>query len=85
MTDALARSVIAVIAETFGVPAHRIDRRTVAEDVDGWDSLAHTTLMIRLEKRLGIVIDERVATMAGTVGELIDLIALSTRQSRAPP
>ncbi|MGE0715337.1 MAG: acyl carrier protein [Alphaproteobacteria bacterium] len=73
--DDIARAVVATIAETFGVDPAAIGRDTVPADVDGWDSLAHTMLMIRLEKRLGRVIGERIATMAGSVGVLIDLLA----------
>ncbi|BBK34722.1 acyl carrier protein [Stella humosa] len=71
----LARTVIGVVAETFDLPAAAIGRHTTADDVDGWDSLAHTILMLRLERALGIRIDERVATMARNVGQLIDMLA----------
>lgn len=66
--------VMAVVAETFPGGASNISRDTTAADVDGWDSLAHTVLMIRLEKRLGMPISDRIAAKAGSVGELIDLI-----------
>jgi acyl carrier protein len=52
----------------------QICREATAADVDGWDSLAHTVLMVRLEKRLGMRISERVAAKAGSIGELIDLL-----------
>ncbi|MFC5741205.1 acyl carrier protein [Dyella tabacisoli] len=70
----LTASVISVIAETFSVDASSISRHTVAADVDGWDSLSHTVLMIRLEKCLGMRIDERVALKANSVGALIDAL-----------
>lgn len=68
------QAVIAVIADTFGVDAAGIGRDTVAEDVDGWDSLAHTVLMMRLERVLGIRIDEATASGAANVGDLVDAI-----------
>lgn len=66
--------VMAVVAETFPGGASNISRDTTAADVDGWDSLAHTVLMIRLEKRLGMPISDRIAARASSVGELIDLL-----------
>lgn len=66
--------VMAVVAETFPGGASSISRDTTAADVDGWDSLAHTVLMIRLEKRLGMPISDRIAAKASSVGELIDLL-----------
>ena len=68
--------IFAIIAGTFGVDVASIDRFTVPEDVDGWDSLAHTILMMRLEKALGVSIHERIASTAHNVGDLIDGIAL---------
>ena len=70
--------VMAVVAETFPGGSPNISRETTAADVDGWDSLAHTVLMIRLEKRLGMPISDRIAAKAGSVGELIDLICAQT-------
>ena len=68
------QAVIAVIADTFGADPAGIGRDTVAEDVDGWDSLAHTVLMMRLERGLGVWIDEATASGAANVGELVDAI-----------
>jgi len=74
MSD-IAATVISVIAETFSIGPDAVSRDTVAADIDGWDSLSHTVLMLRLEKRLGRRIDERVAIKANSVGALIDLLS----------
>lgn len=76
--------VMAVVAETFACGASNISRDTAAADVDGWDSLAHTVLMIRLEKRLGIPISDRIAAKASSVGELIDLLCTQTAAEGRP-
>lgn len=68
-------AVRAVIAETFGVPPERLSDDTVADDVDGWDSLSHTVLMIRLQNAFGIRIPESVAAEVATVGELVTAVA----------
>ena len=67
-TEAVVRRVL---AETFGVDPASIGHATVAEDVDGWDSLQHTILMVRLARALGVNVPEQVAE-ARTVGELIE-------------
>jgi acyl carrier protein len=72
--DDVEALVIAVIAETFSVAASDICQTTTASDVDSWDSLSHTVLMVRLHRRLGIAIPERIAARAQTVGELIEMI-----------
>jgi acyl carrier protein len=69
--EAISSTVIRVISETFNYPAERITNQTIADDVDGWDSLKHTILMIRLQKALGIQIPETVAAEATSVGDLI--------------
>jgi acyl carrier protein len=70
----LEQSVLATIGEVFGIDPNTIGRSTVAEDVDGWDSLSHTILILRLEKVLKVRIDDQIAQNAANVGELIDAI-----------
>lgn len=72
----IAVTVATVIGETFFIDPSLVTRSTRAVDVDGWDSLSHTVLMIRLEKRLGFSISDRIAAKATDVGELIDLLCV---------
>lgn len=65
--------VTKVISETFAHPQDQISADTVAEDVDGWDSLKHTILMVRLQRAAGVTFPESVAE-AENVGELVDRI-----------
>jgi acyl carrier protein len=74
MNDDIAGKVRAIIAETFNVASSDITDDTVADDVDGWDSLAHTVLMVRLQKKLRVAIPEHVAANVQTVGELIEAL-----------
>ena len=70
----LVAQVAAVINEYFG-SHHSIDRGTIASDIDGWDSLAHATLLITIEKRFGVRFAlERVWGLTN-VGELVDYVA----------
>lgn len=43
-----------IFRETFDEPALVITEETTAEDVDGWDSLAHINLIIAIERHFGI-------------------------------
>jgi acyl carrier protein len=72
--DDVEQRVFAVIRETFGLPAATpLSRDMTAADVDGWDSLNHTTLLIMLERRLGVSISDGEANELPDVGALIDL------------
>ncbi len=46
--------IAAIIARTFRCPVGRISRDTVATDISGWDSLAHSTLILEVERELKI-------------------------------
>lgn len=64
-----------IIRETFRQPDVEIARETTALDVDGWDSLSHTMLLLDVETHLGVRLPaERVYDLAD-VGELADLVA----------
>ncbi len=46
--------VLAVISEVVGVPADKLSPSSGVGNVDGWDSLRHMELIVRLEGDLGI-------------------------------
>ena len=70
--DDLTSTVLNTIATTFDVPVSSLGPETTAADVQGWDSLGHTVLMIRLGRALGQAVPESVAARARNVGELVD-------------
>ncbi len=51
-----------------------VDRDTTAADVDGWDSLMHVTLLINVEKALGVKFTSSEVASLKSVGDLADLI-----------
>jgi acyl carrier protein len=57
---------------TFKDPDLVITRGTTAEDIDGWDSLSHAVVMMRLEKNCNVRIPASMATSFNNVGELVD-------------
>ena len=67
--------VAAIIRQTFHQPKAEVSRDTVALDIDGWDSLSQTMLVLEIEKRFAVRLPtDRVYDLAD-VGELVDLIA----------
>jgi acyl carrier protein len=51
-----------------------IDRDTTANDIDGWDSMSHMTLLMAIEEDFEIEFEEWEVSDLSDVGELIDLI-----------
>jgi acyl carrier protein len=83
MNDDIVGKVRAIIAETFNVASSDITDDTIADDVNGWDSLGHTVLMVRLQKKLRVAIPEHVAANVQTVGELIEALRRLTAAGAA--
>ena len=65
---------------TFDDPDLEINRSTVADDIDGWDSLSHAVLMFRLEKNCNVEIPAAVATSFQNIGELVDRLVELTSE-----
>jgi acyl carrier protein len=53
MDDTLAR-LQGVLREVFGDDTLVVNETTTADEVDGWDSLAHVNIVIAVEKRFGV-------------------------------
>jgi acyl carrier protein len=53
---------------------------TKADDVEGWDSLTHVTLIIKVEKRFGVKFSSTEVSGLKTVGDLARLLA--SKQAR---
>lgn len=83
MDDQVLQAVAEVIRRTFSAQGEAIDRSTVSFDIDGWDSLSHTTLMLAIERRFGVRIAPAEAAALGDAGELADLVR-SKLEGRAP-
>ncbi len=55
-----------------------ITRASTAEDVDGWDSVNHITLVVAVEQAFGIKFKTAEIESLGNVGDLAALIAAKT-------
>jgi acyl-CoA synthetase (AMP-forming)/AMP-acid ligase II/acyl carrier protein/pimeloyl-ACP methyl ester carboxylesterase len=75
--------VAEIIAIMFGFPASGVSRRTVAEDVDKWDSLAHASLMLEVEKRFAVRFRDDEIFSFPSVGDLVDRLEELLSQPRS--
>ena len=69
-----------VFRDTFDDDDLTLTRATSAADIEGWDSLAHVTLMKRVEATFGLRLTAAEVTGLKDVGQLLDLI--DARKSR---
>jgi acyl carrier protein len=83
--DEYREQVQDIFREVFGDSALVLNDAMTAEDVDGWDSLAHINLIIAIEKRLGIRFAtaeiSRLREDGANVGSLMGLVARKKKLS----
>ena len=70
--------LVDVIRREVGASDVPIDSQTAAADVPGWDSLAHTRIIMAAEAELGVVVDVDMTYRARNIGELADLFCSPT-------
>ncbi len=67
-----------IFREVFEDDELQITRETTAQDVEGWDSLMHVTLIVNVERAFGVRFSSAEVAGLKNVGELEDLIARRT-------
>ena len=72
---ALFDDVAAVIRNYFGQPDLKLTPESAAADVRGWDSLAHASLMIEIEKHFDIEFDLEEIMGFENVGEVAETVS----------
>lgn len=61
--------------QVFSLPeGYKVTDATVASDVDGWDSLSHSILIMKIEEEFGTDLPMERIYEVNNVGELVDLI-----------
>jgi acyl carrier protein len=73
MADTLAR-LTEVFHDVFDDDTIVLSRGTSAADIDGWDSMMHVTLMMRIEQAFKLSFRSHEVTGLKNVGELADVI-----------
>jgi len=82
--DETLQRVRECVIATFRLPASTpVTRETTSADVDGWDSLSHAMLIMRVEEHFGIELPIDAVIDLANVGELTDLVR-ATLGSNAP-
>jgi acyl carrier protein len=69
-----------IVADLLDLDSVELTITSVADDVDGWDSLAHVRIVVAAEEAFGCRFTTNEITGLKTVG---DLVALIKRQSGA--
>lgn len=63
-----------VFREVFEDEKIELSSGTTANDIDGWDSLSHVTLLMAVEDRFGVEFGRHEVMGLSDIGALIDLI-----------
>lgn len=63
-----------IFRDVFDNDEIEINRDTVAEDIDEWDSLGHVQLTAEIQKIFGIKLSSKEVLSWDNVGEMIDSI-----------
>lgn len=72
-----AKIVMETISELFSVPLSEISKSTTAMDIDGWDSLSHTDLILLLEEKIDKNLPLDKIQECENVGDLVDVVGLT--------
>ena len=72
--DAMLDQLQSVFRDVFEDDELTINRLTSADNVEGWDSLMHVSLMINVERVFGVKFSTTQVASLKNVGELMDLI-----------
>jgi acyl carrier protein len=71
--------IIGAVARTFMTDPSGLAAETTAQDVDGWDSVAHTMLVLELENEFDVNFEFGETLRAHNLGELAKLVELKAR------
>lgn len=72
--DGVWEAMVVAVREETDNPAAVVEPAMTANDIPGWDSLAHVRIVMNLEARTGAEIEMSDTYKAATVGDLCDLV-----------
>ncbi len=75
--DEILTVIVAAVREETDNPLQHIDGGMTAANISGWDSLAHTRIMMNIESRIGIEIDIDATYRAATIADLVAVVRSS--------
>lgn len=76
--------VRSVVSSFFKIPPDSITLQTVASDVDGWDSLSHIQLILKIEDHFQVRFSLGDLQNLKNFGSLVDLVT-KKKQTTAQP
>lgn len=77
--DQILRALETIIADIVDQDSVTLTKNTTADDVDGWNSMAHVRILVATEKHFSVRFDTREISSLDDVGVLVDLIAAKLR------
>ncbi|HEX7851703.1 MAG TPA: acyl carrier protein [Sphingomonas sp.] len=72
--EEILRRIEEVVRDQLDDEAIVLSRTTRADEVDGWDSLAHVRIMIAVEEEFGVRFQTSEITSLKNIGGLVDLV-----------
>jgi acyl carrier protein len=69
-----------IFREIFDEEHLEISRKTCADDIEDWDSLAQINLVVAAEKLFGVKFNLTELAQLNDVGDMLDLITSKLRQ-----
>jgi acyl carrier protein len=72
--NAILTAVRAAAAEEADIPPESCLLTSQVANIPGWDSLAHTRIIMNLEERLKVEVDMELTMQAATVGDLVIIV-----------
>ena len=73
--DKIGAEIVLVICRTFRCLPQQVTRATQASDIDGWDSLSHSVLLVAIERRFAVTLNYADVYDAADVGTLTDYVS----------
>jgi acyl carrier protein len=75
MDEKIFNRVVEIIRKTLKRKTLILDAQTSSKDVEGWDSLAHVTIISEVEKEFEISIDFMEILEIKTIGDICQTVA----------
>ncbi len=82
MAESTLQALTEVFRNVFDEDDVVLSRELTARDVEGWDSLAHVSLIVEVERRFGVRFSSTEVAHLESVGDLLDLLA--AKATRTP-
>jgi acyl carrier protein len=64
-----------IFRRTLDDPSITLSPSTTAQDVEGWDSLAHIMIIVQIEKKFTVKFQAAEMEELKNVGEMVDLLS----------